>query len=248
MKQILLFVFGIFIAQSSVLAQKHESEVYKFKLGVDIPVATLTIGTAIPSFILQKKAKPLSYDEINALKISDINRFDRSAVYRYNHKSEVSSDVFQYFSMVSPALLFADKKVRQDWKYILPMWIETFALTTTLTSLTKFTVKRKRPYVYNPNLPIEEKVSRNATASFFSGHTSISAASTFFVAKVYADYHPDSKWKPLMWTGAAIIPAITGLCRYGAGKHFFTDVIIGYAIGSAIGIGIPQLHKIKQKN
>ncbi|MEZ4880043.1 MAG: phosphatase PAP2 family protein [Chitinophagales bacterium] len=50
-----------------------------------------------------------------------------------------------------------------------------------------------------------------------------------------------------MWTGAAIIPAITGLCRYGAGKHFFTDVIVGYAIGSAIGIGIPQLHKIKQK-
>jgi membrane-associated phospholipid phosphatase len=48
-----------------------------------------------------------------------------------------------------------------------------------------------------------------------------------------------------MWTSAALIPAITGLCRYGAGKHFFTDILVGYAIGSAVGILVPQLHKRK---
>jgi membrane-associated phospholipid phosphatase len=33
-----------------------------------------------------------------------------------------------------------------------------------------------------------------------------------------------------------------------AGKHFLTDVIVGYTIGATVGVLVPQLHKKKDGN
>ena len=75
--------------------------------------------------------------------------------------------------------------------------IETFAITQTLTMFTKELVHRKRPYNYS-DYKNGDKYSKDATASFWSGHTSTTAASTYFIAMVYTDYHPKSKWLPLI--------------------------------------------------
>jgi hypothetical protein len=245
MKKISLLFFITLNIIFSAFAQQNNTEtsMYKYKLGVDIPILGISMGSGIASYFLYKKKTPISIEEINALQPQQVNKFDRSAIYHHSKGANISSDVFYYASSLSPALLFIDKKVRNDWKYVLPMWAEVYGLTSALTLLTKELADRKRPYVYNQNLSAESKVSKSATASFFSGHTSVTAANTFFIAKVFADYHPDSKFKPLMWTGAALVPAITGLCRYGAGKHFFTDILVGYAVGATIGILVPHLHK-----
>ena len=86
-------------------------------------------------------------------------------------------------------------------------------LNAGVTLLTKYTVRRIRPFNFDPNTSLEKKTSVNAKASFFSGHTSITATNSFFTAKVFSDYYPDSKWKPMVWTVAASIPAITGYLR-----------------------------------
>jgi membrane-associated phospholipid phosphatase len=52
----------------------------------------------------------------------------------------------------------------------------------------------------------------------------------------------------LIYTGAAIPPAIVGYYRLEAGKHFKTDVIAAFIIGAACGIGVPELHRIKNKD
>lgn len=245
MRKIVLFLLTI-CAVAPLNAQQNQAEsIYKFKLGVDIPILSIGVASGITSFILHKKKKPLTIDEINALKPEQVNKFDRSAIYRTSKGASISSDVFYYSMSAAPALLFIDKNVRRDWKYILPMWAEVYGLTSALTLLTKELANRKRPYVYNQNIPAENKTNKSAKSSFFSGHTSVVAANTFFIAKVYSDYHPESKFKPLMWTGAAILPAITGLCRYGAGKHFFTDILVGCAVGATVGILVPHLHKRK---
>ena len=74
----------------------------------------------------------------------------------------------------------------------------------------------------------------------------MTAANTFFAAKVFSDYYPDSKWKPVVWTAAATIPAITGYLRVKGGRHFTTDVITGYAVGAAVGYLVPHFHKKKK--
>jgi hypothetical protein len=238
---VFLLVFSLTLSAQS----PERQSVYKYKLGLDIPIGIITLGTGGTGLLLHKKKQPLTLEEVNALKVTDVNKFDRSAIYRHSKGCSVSSDVFQYTSMVAPALLFIDKDIRKDYSTVLPIWIETFALTAALTTFTKEIAQRKRPYVYNPNTPIGDKLSKDAKSSFFSGHTAVTASSLFFIAQVYSDYHPDSKLKPLFWTTAAVVPAMEGLLRYGAGKHYFTDVIVAYAIGATVGILVPYLHRRK---
>ena len=57
------------------------------------------------------------------------------------------------------------------------------------------------------------------------------------------DFYPDSKAKPIIWTSAALIPAITGYLRVKAGRHFTSDVLVGFLVGAAVGWVIPELHR-----
>lgn len=241
-KYILLLLSLLVLVNVYSQDSTQRKSVYKFRLGVDIPIGLISLGSGVTSLILHHKKQPLTFEELSNLKPSDVNKFDRYAIYQHSKASAIASDVFQYSAMVSPALLFIDKDIRKDWKTVMPVWVETFALTSALTLFTKELAKRNRPYVYT-DFDNGNKYSKDARSSFWSGHTSITAASTFFIAMVYADYHPNSKWKPLMWTGAAIIPALTGITRVKAGKHYWTDVITGYAVGALVGTLTPFLHR-----
>ncbi|MDB5227679.1 MAG: hypothetical protein JWN78_1872 [Bacteroidota bacterium] len=241
-KSLLLILAFLFLFHVDAQDSLKRQSVYRFRLGLDIPIGLITLGTGGTGLIMQHKKKPLTLAEISALQPTDINKFDRSAIYQHSRAASITSDVLQYTMIVSPALLFIDKNVRKDWKTVMPIWIETFAITTALTTFTKGLTQRKRPYVYS-DYGNGNKYGSDATSSFWSGHTAITAASTFFIAMVYADYHPNSKWRPLMWTGAAIIPALTGITRYKAGKHYWTDVITGYAVGALVGTLTPFLHR-----
>jgi membrane-associated phospholipid phosphatase len=67
------------------------------------------------------------------------------------------------------------------------------------------------------------------------------------MAKVLWDYHPEwgnKRW--WLWAAAMVPPAFVGYNRYKAYKHFPTDVIFGTAVGAAVGILNPQLHKIRK--
>ena len=240
-KYLLFFISFLIIASAYSQDSIKRQSIYKFRLGVDIPIGLITLGTGATGLILHKKKKPLTFEELSNLKPTDVNKFDRYAIYQHSRAASISSDVFQYTAMVSPALLFIDKDIRKDWKTVMPIWVETFAITSTLTMFAKELAKRKRPYVYSDGNG--NKYSKDALSSMWSGHTSITAASTFFIAMVYADYHPHSRWKPLMWTGCAILPALTGLTRVKAGKHYWTDVMVGYAIGALVGTMTPFIHR-----
>lgn len=232
----------------SVITIVHAQDIpstYKFKLGADIPIGVITLGAGTTALIKQKKNKPFTEYEINSLAY-DVNKLDHSSINRsYNKKIHFLSDVGMVTAIATPLILLADKKVRNEIKYIAPMWVETFALTYALTGMTKELVRRTRPYVYYDDVPLEKKMAKDARASFFSGHTSMTAASTFFTAKIYADMNPNSKWKPLVWTSAAILPAGIGFLRYSGGKHFWTDIITGYLVGATVGILVPHLHRNK---
>ena len=110
-------------------------------------------------------------------------------------------------------------------------------------------VDRIRPYVYHPEIPMWRKTGGGTQTSFYSGHTSSSAAACFFVAKVFSDYHPEWGNKKYLLFGAAAIPPIfIAYHRVKAMEHFPTDVITGFIVGTTAGILVPHLHKNKKAN
>lgn len=185
----------------------------------------------------------LSTDAIASLKKSEVNSFDRIAIENYSTKADRWSDVFWGGTHLLPLLFLSNTTTQNDIAKIGGLYGEVFLLNASITGLIKYTARRARPFVYNPDVDLEKKQSRTARTAFLSGHTSMTAANCFFAAKVFSDYYPDSSWKPFIWTGAALVPALTGYLRIKAGKHYPTDTIAGYALGAAVGVLVPQLHK-----
>jgi membrane-associated phospholipid phosphatase len=114
-------------------------------------------------------------------------------------------------------------------------------ITAAEVTFIKSIIPRARPFVYHANAPMREKLKTDANCSFFSGHTAMTAAACFFTAGMYTGIHgPKNDW---MWAVAAVPPVATGFFRYKAGKHFVTDIIAGFIVGSANGYILTQLHK-----
>jgi len=188
------------------------------------------------------KMSLLTINDIENLSNSDVNSLDRFAIDNYSNSAKKASDFLVAGSYILPGLLLTNNKIRSDIGSIAILYGETILISSGLTQLSKNTFRRTRPFVYNEDIALEKKQTPNARKSFISGHTSFTAANSFFMAKVFSDYHPNSKLKPLVWGLAITIPAATAYFRVEAGKHFPTDVIAGYAVGAAVGYFIPHLH------
>ncbi len=243
---IFIFLTFVFVFKGNIIAQNQAFQSpYNLSWQVDAPMGAVALGMGTTYLILHSKTSPLTEGQILALNREDVSLFDRDATYHWSKPVKLSSDILLYTSMAIPSLLFIDKKVQQDYLKVGTIWAQTFALTAAATSLTKVLVKRPRPFTYNPDVPMHYKLKKDAQYSFFSGHTSTTAAMCFMTAKIYHDYNPNSKAVTWVWVGAAVVPAVTGILRNQTGKHFWTDIVTGYLIGAAIGILVPELHKLK---
>lgn len=234
---ILLFILAYF----GIQAQSP----YKFRYAVDVPLVAVGFGSLMGGFIHENKRDPLQAVDVMALDRMSISTFDRNATYYWSPKSAHWSDALMYMSAATPLLFLAGERSRKDFGMVAAISAEVFLLNTGLTYLTKELVQRKRPFLYNPDAPLEEKLLKGSTQSFFSGHTSTVSSMTFSFAMMHSHYYPDSQVKPLVWFLAGVLPMATAILRVRAGKHYWTDVLIGYGVGASIGVGVPLLHKIK---
>lgn len=223
----------------------HAQSPYKFRYAVDVPIISVGLGGVLGGFIHEKKRDHLEPIDLVGLDRMNISNFDRNPTYYWSPKSAHWSDAVMYTSMASPLLFLAGERSRKDFGMVAAISAEVFLLNTGITYLTKELVQRKRPYVYNPDAPLEEKLEKGSTQSFFSGHTSTVASASFSFAMMHHHYYPDSNLKPLVWFLAGVLPMATAILRVRAGKHYWTDVLIGYGVGASIGVGVPLLHKIK---
>jgi len=225
----------------------HEPPYKEFSFQSELPILAGGLALAVTSQLLKKPA-PLSLEEINLLNRNDINSFDRYATFQDSESARKASDIFLSGVLVLPSIFLSNHHTRKDIIPLIAMTGEVILINIAITDITKKLARRTRPLAYNPSFPIEEKMRSNTRASFFSGHTSHTAALSFLIAKVIDDYHPEAKMgiKLGVWTFAASIPAITGYLRVRAGKHFPTDTITGFVMGGLAGVLIPHFHKKKK--
>ena len=243
--QILLCFCFLFFAENATIYAQNSTSPYDLNLKREIP---LLVGSGIgvsTSLLLKKNKKILTEAEIQALKANDIWAFDRISTKNWSVSSQKASDILMFSAIALPIVLLADKDIRSDAATIGLITFETYLLNATFTNLTKEIVRRKRPFLYNSVVPLERKQKADATSSFYSGHTSSVATATFMFAQIYSDYHPNSKAKPYIWATAALIPALTGYLRIRGGKHYPSDVIVGYLAGASVGVFVPILHRKK---
>ena len=251
---VILIILILSLFQRNSFGQSKNTDdselVYKINKKVELPLTLGIFGLNLWGFEYLRNKPRLELEEVLLLDKMDIWWFDRIAIEQdasFRYKAQDLSDLYLNGSILLPFLLALDKNIRKDWLDLMVLYGETHAINTAFYLSVASTLNRTRPFNYNGDVPIEEKLAKETQNSFFSGHVSTSATASFFMAKVYSDYHPELGNKKYWLFGAAIIPpAMVGFYRIKAMKHFPTDVIIGGIAGATAGILIPHLHKIKK--
>jgi membrane-associated phospholipid phosphatase len=220
--------------------------------------AIIAGGLATDYFAISRiKNKPTITDvELLALNTDAINSIDRWALHQdpshYHMYSKLSDGIEPPLFIILPALLGLDKKIpKKDWLDILFMYMEGHTITFTFYNyswLGPTFQNRFRPLTYYTQLPSADRMDGGNRNSFYSGHVASVAFTTFFITKVYCDYHPDmGSAKYLLYTAAVIPPLVMGYFRVKALAHFPSDGMVGLTLGAVIGVVIPELHKFNYK-
>lgn len=219
--------------------------VYKLNPIVDIPITA--IGTAWSLYAFTKiYSKPKSDEEkILSLNRNNVNTFDRRAIRPLSkHLDKVSYIPFNA-SMPMPLIFLITKRTRKDILKLSFLYLEAMSITGLLYTGSVYVNNRYRPYAYSPETPMDQRRGGGAKNSFYAGHPALVATSTFFAAKVFADYFPESKIKWLLYSIAGATTFTTAYLRYRAGQHFPSDLILGVTQGTLAGILVPHFHKHK---
>lgn len=207
--------------------------------------------TGLGTYLIGQK-EDLTLTELSKRTASKVPFFDRHRLGHYDEKADDASYVPFHASFIWPvAMTLINKNQRHNTFQVLSLYIETMAITGSLFTLSAGLVQRSRPYVYTDEngvntTPTDRRRDKDSQRSFFAGHTAATAAASFYTAKVFQDFNPDSKLKPFVWGVAAALPAVTGYLRYKGGMHFLSDNLLGYAVGAGAGILVPELHKNKK--
>lgn len=248
----LILIFSFLFAK----AQDNDDRMYHLNLKVDIPLTVVGLGATYFGFETINAKDSISDATLLNLDKNDINALDRGAAGNWDVDAERLSDPFFLGAFPFGLVLLADKQVRSEVGTIGLMYLEAVAISSGLYASVTGVSNRLRPLVYQdyskhsideydqmyPEIDLNDDGNRN---SFFGGHPMITATTTFFVAKVYSDLHPESNFRYALWGFAGAATTFNAYMRYKAGKHFPTDLITGVSIGVLSGILVPQLHKKK---
>lgn len=173
-------------------------------------------------------------------KKSDIAAFDQLFMRPYSKGLHIVGTGTMGLAMATPAI-FAIMPSK-EWFTIGTMYVETLLIANGIKEWTKLLVYRARPYMYFDNFPQDKVDDGDWNCSFPSGHTTLAFAGAAFTTLVFCQCFPDSDWKYAVAGASFGLAALTGGLRMASGNHFFTDVLVGAVIGTAVGFTVPYLH------
>ncbi len=224
---------------------------FAVRLPVDLPI-TLGAGAISLAMELFKNELPGPYCGLSC-DASRINALDRTVVGKHSAAARTTSDVLLWSSVGLPVVIdlidvlasHPPDGMRGYGKDMLIL-AEVFVVNSALNGLVKLAFSRPRPLVYDPDqeaVSVESRSAADAALSFYSGHSSTAFSMATAYSYLFMQRHPHSKWIVPVWLIAEGLAATTAVMRVEAGKHFWTDVITGAVVGSAIGLLIPVLHR-----
>lgn len=227
----------------SLLPVRAQYRQQKVQWKKDLGLLALGGAGTLSGYLLQRQIDPLTVPQLNTLSqtdLSTLNFLDRNLQIQWRPPVARASDVL----LIGTALMPFAVAMSQGWEdqslNLSLLSMQTLTYTVGLTNWTKYLTQRARPFTYlsagNDLALLEKQMEYDARTSFFSGHTSITATGSFLSAQIFSYYHPDSPYRPLVWGGAVLLPALVGYLRVRSGKHFPSDVMAGYLVGASVAL------------
>lgn len=173
---------------------------------------------------------------------NEVNGFDRSVIGNHDKVADSVSDATAAVALLGPpvaelALLGVHRETLED----LTVEGEAIAVAGALVTLAKYTVQRPLPLVYAGQAP--DLIGKpGGYRSFYSGHTTLTFAALMAASTTWTLRRGPSVWP---WIASTAVGASVMAERVAAGRHFYTDVLVGAATGVGVGLLVPWLHERK---
>jgi membrane-associated phospholipid phosphatase len=156
-----------------------------------------------------------------------------------------ASDLLLALELVTPLALQAGEGLDAAAGRRSLVYGETIAVSLALNAATKVLVARPRPYLYNPDPRVQayaRRQGRDAHLSFYSGHAATAFAAAVGGGYLFAQSTTDTRARTAAWAAGLMLAGATSNLRVRAGKHFYSDVLVGAALGAGAGLAVPLLH------
>lgn len=238
-----VFAPGILKPVISIETKVSNQPIYKLKPAVDVPLFAINAGWSGFAFTKIYSKDRSSEEKILSLDKNDINWFDRWAVRPHSETFSRNSNFIFIGSIPLPFLFLTGKETRKDFFKLTFLYLEAMSVTGLLYTGSIYLTNRYRPYAYSDETPMTWRTRGGAKNSFYAGHVALVATSTFFMAKVYSDYYPDSKVKWIFYSVAGLATGGIAYFRHRGGFHFPSDILLGITQGTLTGILVPHFHK-----
>mgnify|MGYP002629779128 CR=1 FL=1 len=169
--------------------------------------------------------------------------FERFAVDGRLGYAEQVADATLGVSLLAPAAVLAatapdDAALLED----LVLVYQSAAFAGLLTQIAKTSVGRPYPFMLSREATAGQAQSGANYASFWSGHTAVPMAAAVTLGVLIERRHPHARWRWLVWAVGPALALSAGAWQVAAANHYPSDVLVGGAVGAAVGALNPLIH------
>ena len=216
---------------------------YRFSWLLDAAVVLGSATLWLAPSVANTGNAPLGCNPCDGSRVNGLDRWvigNRSSAW--DRTSDVLAIAIPSLSALGGALSVHPYGYR-GWFEDLLLVAESMSVGGMLNQLVRHAVRRPRPFMYEGDARLELRSDFDSTLSFYSGHTStVFAAATTFTYSYFLR-HPEAKSRWLVLAGSLLACSIMPVARVAAGEHFVSDVLAGAAVGTAVGLIVPALHR-----
>lgn len=252
----LTLILSLILPDSQLIAQKNNWQVpgkFPYELKTEQEMGLMITGTGLLYASAYGHNNKTAWGKAPLTKLDpkDLWLPDRLAV---NNWRPGLNDLREFFepalSIGSFGLIgaygIASYTQKKHWSELMTlsmMYMEGLYISAGGELLAKVLFNRARPYTYNTDLPLEERIRPGNNESFFSGNATVLFYNAAFLSLLSWEIYPDSKWTPYIIGGSFAIAELSAIWSVRSGMHFPTDVITGALWGSGVAYFIHRIHK-----
>ena len=170
---------------------------------------------------------------------------DRSAYDQFSRQGAQLSDLLLAVSIAAPAAYLTGSTIEDADGDRLVLYAETLAVDLALVQIAKYAVQRPRPYLYNRSREAQafaRTAGDDGWASFYSSHAALSFGAAVAGAYLLSTTNAHPLARAAAWGSGFATAAATANLRVRAGRHFYSDVLVGALVGIGVGYAVPALH------
>jgi len=170
---------------------------------------------------------------------------DRGVRDNFSRRAAHVSDALLAASLAAPVIYLTGSTIDDADGDRLLIYGQSMAINAALAQGAKRLVQRPRPYQYSKDPAVQRYAKEEGSdgwMSFYSGHASLSFGAAVTGAYLLGASTDHKLARGIGWGVGLMAATATANLRVRAGKHFYSDVVIGAVVGMAVGYVVPALH------